>query len=313
MQYKKGLKLAAWVGFFLITAVIVTTFTFSAAAAPPCGTPNGGPCPEPTATLEPSPTPDSPTPTPAPQPSPTPDSGGGGWTLVWNDEFNGPDINLNNWTYDLGVGDNGWGNAELQNYTDRSENARIENGALIIEARNERYRAQEYTSARLKTEGLHSFTYGRIEARMKLPYGQGIWPAFWTLGSNISTVGWPQSGEIDIMEHIGREPNNIYGTVHGPGYAAAESVGNMYTESNPDYVDTFHVYAIEWEADQIRWYVDDTLYGTVTPNDVPGEWVFDHDFFLILNVAVGGYWPGYPDETTVFPQQLIVDYVRVYQ
>lgn len=275
-----------------------------AMAAPPCGTPNGGPCPTSTPGSNPTATPPL-TATATPNP--------GGWTLVWSDEFDGPNINSSNWTYDIGWGQNGWGNAELQYYTDRTQNARIENGMLVIEARKERFRAQQYTSARLKTQSLQTFTYGRIEARMQLPYGQGIWPAFWSLGSDITEVGWPNSGEIDIMEHIGREPQNIYGTVHGPGYSGADSVGNSYTLTSGSVSTEFHVYAIEWEPDEIRWYIDDILYGTITPDDVPGMWVFDHDFFLILNVAVGGYWPGYPDETTIFPQFMRVDYVRVYQ
>jgi beta-glucanase (GH16 family) len=231
-------------------------------------------------------------------------------TLVWSDEFAGPNINLNNWTYDIGGG--GWGNNEYEYYTDRPENSRIENGMLVIEARAERMRGRNYTSARLKTQGLQTFTYGRIEARIQVPYGQGIWPAFWMLGSDITTVGWPNSGEIDIMEHIGREPYNVYGTVHGPNYSGANGVGNFITLSQP-VTNSFHEFAIEWTPTEIRWYLDNVQYHSVTPNTVPGAWVFNHDFFLILNVAVGGYWPGYPDATTVFPQRMTVDYVRVYQ
>ena len=236
------------------------------------------------------------------------------WLLVWSDEFDGEDINTENWTYD--IGGSGWGNAELQYYTDRPENARIEDGELVIEAQREEERIQgrEYTSARLKTQGLQTWTYGRIEARMQIPTGQGIWPAFWMLGDNITTNSWPGCGEIDIMENIGREPQLVHGTVHGPGYSGANGVGNSYP--HPDgaaFADDFHVYAVEWEPEEIRWYVDDAHYGTVTVDDVPGEWVYDHPFFIILNVAVGGHWPGYPDDTTVFPQQLRVDYVRVYE
>jgi beta-glucanase (GH16 family) len=236
------------------------------------------------------------------------------WLLVWSDDFDGEDINAENWTYD--IGGSGWGNAELQYYTDRPENTRIEDGELVIEARREEERIQgrEYTSARLKTQGLQTWTYGRIEARMQIPTGQGIWPAFWMLGDNITTVSWPGCGEIDIMENIGSEPGMVHGTVHGPGYSGANGVGNSYPHPEGEaFADDFHVYAIEWEPEEIRWYVDDAHYGTVTIDDVPGEWVYDHPFFLILNVAVGGHWPGYPDETTVFPQQLRVDYVRVYE
>ncbi|MCA9994319.1 MAG: glycoside hydrolase family 16 protein [Anaerolineales bacterium] len=163
------------------------------------------------------------------------------------------------------------------------------------------------------TEGLKEFAYGRIEARIKVPHGNGLWPAFWALGNDIGQVGWPQSGELDIMEHIGREPANLYGTVHGPGYSGANGVGGSYTMPSGSLSDNFHIFAVEWETNAIRWYIDGINYMTVTPNDVPGDWVFDHPFFLILNVAVGGNWPGSPDGTTVFPQQMLVDYVRVYQ
>jgi beta-glucanase (GH16 family) len=232
------------------------------------------------------------------------------WELVWNDEFESETINPENWTYDLGA--SGWGNNELQNYTDREENARIEDGILIIEAREEEYKASDYTSARLKTQMLHSWTYGRIEARMKLPTGQGIWSAFWILGDDIATSSWPDCGEIDIMENIGA-PKTVYGTVHGPGYSGGDGVGSSYYSSGTSFADEFHTYAVEWQPDQISWYVDDVLFNTVTDADVNGAWVYDHDFFVILNLAVGGLWPGYPDETTVFPQQLLVDYVRVYR
>ncbi len=236
------------------------------------------------------------------------------WLLVWSDEFDGDSINAENWTYD--IGGTGWGNAELQYYTDRPENARLEDGELVIEARweEERIQGREYTSARLKTQGLQTWTYGRIEARMQIPTGQGIWPAFWMLGEDITTVSWPGCGEIDIMENIGSQPKIVHGTVHGPGYSGANGVGNSYPHpEGAAFADDFHVYAVEWEPEEIRWYVDDEHYGTVTVDDVPGEWVYDHPFFIILNVAVGGHWPGYPDETTVFPQQLRIDYVRVYE
>jgi beta-glucanase (GH16 family) len=232
------------------------------------------------------------------------------WTLVWSDEFDGETLNTRNWLFDKGAG--GWGNNEWQYYTDRPENVRIENGVLIIEARNEEYLAWKYTSARIKTHYLQSWTYGRIEARIKLPVGgKGIWPAFWMLGENIATARWPTCGEIDIMENIGN-PTTVYGTVHGPGYAGGNAISKAFV-STVDLSADFHIYAVEWEADEIRWYVDDQLYHTVRREQVPGEWVFNHPFFIILNLAVGGNWPGYPDETTIFPQQLQVDYVRVYQ
>nr|WP_245668902.1 glycoside hydrolase family 16 protein [Chloroflexus islandicus] len=241
-----------------------------------------------------------------PEPAPTVSP----WTLVWSDEFDGEALNPRNWLFDKGAG--GWGNNEWQFYTDRPENARIENGVLVIEARNEEYLAWEYTSARIKTHYLHAWTYGRIEARIRLPPGgKGIWPAFWMLGENVATARWPNCGEIDIMENIG-DPTTVHGSVHGPGYSAGNAITKSFT-SPVSLADDFHLYAVEWEPDEIRWYVDDQLYHTLRREQTPGEWVFDHPFFIILNLAVGGNWPGYPDETTVFPQQMLVDYVRVYQ
>jgi beta-glucanase (GH16 family) len=233
-----------------------------------------------------------------------------GWPLVWHDEFDGPGLDTAKWTRETG-GD-GWGNAELEFYTDRGDNARIEAGQLVIEARRQQAGGRDYTSARLKTRGAPggAWQYGRIEARIQIPRGQGLWPAFWMLGDKC--VRWPDCGEIDIMENIGREPNQVHGTVHGPGYSGAQGVTTAHA-SKGAFADEFHVYAIEWEADAIRWYVDDTLYKTVTPKDLPGRWVYDHPFFIILNVAVGGNWPGNPDSTTVLPQAMRVDYVRVYQ
>lgn len=237
------------------------------------------------------------------------------WNLVWSDEFDAGFIDRTNWTFDTG---GRWG-SELQYY--RPENARVEvvevsgeaASCLVIETRAERYRGHSYTSARLKTEGLHAWAYGRFEARIKIPSGQGMWPAFWILGENITTVGWPECGEIDIMENIGREPNTSHGAVHGPGYTGADSVGGQIELKTP-VSDAFHVFALEWEPDEIRWYVDDVGFLTVKPEDiVRGPWVFDHPFFIILNVAVGGDWAGPPDATTEFPQRMYVDYVRVYQ
>ena len=161
---------------------------------------------------------------------------------------------------------------------------------------------------------VQAWQYGRIEARMKLPYGQGIWPAFWMLGENFNQAGWPGAGEIDIMEHIGKEPDRIHGTVHAPGYyGGKEGTTTTFIIPTGSLTDDFHIYAIEWEENEIRWYFDDQQYFKLTPNDVPDTWIFDHPFFIILNLAVGGRWPGYPDKTTVFPQFLTVDYVRVYQ
>lgn len=240
-----------------------------------------------------------------------------GWTLVWSDEFDGPAgsrPDASRWVAE--TGGHGWGNNELEYYTDRPENASMDgNGSLVITARAEAYMGNDYTSARLKTQGTFEQTYGRFEARLDIPAGQGIWPAFWTLGNDIGSVNWPNCGEIDIMENIGREPTIVHGTLHGPGYSGGNGIGESYSLPNDEpFGAAYHVYAIEWEESVVRWYVDGTLYQTRTPADLPGgaEWVYDHPFFMLLNVAVGGQWPGNPDGTTTFPQQMLVDYVRVY-
>jgi beta-glucanase (GH16 family) len=238
--------------------------------------------------------------------------------LVWSDEFDGelgesPDSTR--WTYDIGTGVNGWGNAQLEYDTDHPDNVSLDGeGNLAITAIEESYMGSDYTSARIKTEGLFQHAYGRFEARIKLPVGQGIWPAFWLLGSDIGTVGWPDCGEIDIMEYLGHQPNRVYGTLHGPDYSGGSSVGGSYTLPDGAFNDDFHVFAIDWDLDSVTWSVDGQDYMTITSSDIPSgeEWVFDHDFFIILNVAVGGYWPGSPDATTEFPQTMLVDYVRVY-
>lgn len=244
------------------------------------------------------------------------------WELVWSDEFEGEagtPINAEYWTCE--VGGAGWGNREMQYYTQSTENAALDgSGALVITAREENpenyscwYGACTYTSARCITKGKVEFTYGRVEARIKIPRGQGIWPAFWMLGANFDQVGWPNSGEIDILENVGFEPKTVHGTVHGPGYSGGSGIGGAY-HSTEDFADDYHIYAIDWDADAIRWYVDGVLYNIFTPAELGNrKWVFDHDFFLLLNVAVGGQWPGYPDETTILPQSMFVDYVRVYK
>lgn len=237
------------------------------------------------------------------------------WTLVWNDEFTGPagqSPASSKWGYDIGTD---WGNAQLEYDTDRPSNVSLDgSGHLAITAREEYYMGQPYTSARIVTRDRYEPTYGRVEARIKLPVGQGIWPAFWLLGSDFASVGWPECGEIDIMEFLGHETNTIHGTIHGPGYSGGGGIGQSYTLDSGQFNTGFHIFAIEWEEDVIRWYVDTALYQTLTPADLEGnEWVFDHPFYIILNVAVGGNWPGPPDGTTVFPQTMLIDYVRVYQ
>jgi beta-glucanase (GH16 family) len=233
-----------------------------------------------------------------------------GWKMIWSDEFEGMTINPKNWVYDKGG--NGWGNAEMEYYTDRPENARVENGLLIIEARMEQYQGLPYTSARMTTRKMREFQYGHIEARMKLPNGQGIWPAFWLLGGN---AAWPAGGEIDILEFIGKTPDTVYQTAHGPGYAGTKGISSHFVMTADTLKNDFHVFAVDWTENEIHWSVDGQEVFKVTPDKIPAgsQWVFDHPFFIILNVAVGGGWPGYPDSTTIFPQQLQVDYVRVYQ
>jgi len=249
-----------------------------------------------------------PAPTPPP---PTPLPPLDGWTLRWHDEFDGDKIDPANWTYDLG-GD-GWGNGEMQNYTSRPENARLENGNLVIEARQEKYNGSYYTSTRLKSQGLQEFQYGRLEARLKVPAGKGFWPAFWMLGSNFTKVGWPDCGEIDIMEYIGKEPDLIMGTLHGPGYSGALGI-SKWNRQKFNIADDFHTYVIEWDENQITWFFDDVPYHTVTRADV-GErpWAFDQPFFFIINLAVGGTLGGMVSPQTAFPAQYLIDYVRVYE
>ena len=241
-----------------------------------------------------------------------------GWKLVWSDEFEGPRGSLpspERWVFE--TGGHGFGNNQLEYDTARSENAALDGqGQLVITARQEEYMGKRYTSARLKTQGKFERTYGRYEARMRLPRGQGIWPAFWMLGGDIARVSWPGCGEIDIMENIGREPSRVHGTLHGPGYSGGSGIGAPFDLADgAAFADAFHVFAIEWEDEVVRWYVDGALYQTRTPRDLPSgaAWVYDHPFFLLLNLAVGGQWPGSPDASTTFPQQLIVDYVRVYE
>ena len=274
----------------------------------------------------------------APAPAPS------GWRLVWSDEFDGPDgaaPDPSKWTFE--VGGDGFGNHELEYYTSRRENSRLEGGALAIVARRETYsgalgddgtyvtprlsvqdRLQSfmgwlgvnpYTSARLTTFGKFAMRYGRAEARLKIPAGRGLWPVFWLLGADIVSKGWPECGEIDIMENVGHELDTVHGTIHGPGYSGGDSIGASYVLRRGAFADAYHVFAVEWEPAAVRFSVDGSLYETLTPADVPkgSRWVFDHPFFVILNLAVGGDCPGSPDPSLQFPKTLLVDYVRVYE
>lgn len=238
------------------------------------------------------------------------------WKLMWSDEFSGPQGQspaASSWTFD--VGGDGWGNQQLEFDTARPENVSLDGeGHLAITARQESYGGRAYTSGRLKTEGLQAWTSGRFESRIKVPVGQGLWPAFWMLGSNISSVGWPYCGEIDVMEIRGSAPRVVWGSLHGPGYSGGAPISASHTA--PAGLDQdFHVYAVEWEDQHIAFELDGTVYKEVTPQDLPPgtTWVFDHPFFILLNLAVGGAFGGDPNAETVFPQSMLVDYVRVYQ
>lgn len=236
-----------------------------------------------------------------------------GMTLVWQDEFEGESLNLEDWTFERGTGSNGWGNNELQFY--REENTSLQDGYLIITAKEEDYEGREYTSSRIVTQGKQSFQYGRIDIRAALPNGQGIWPALWMLGESFSTVSWPACGEIDIMEMIGGgdgRDNKVHGTIHWDNAGSYASYGQSVTLEEGIFSDEFHVFSIVWDETSITWYLDDVQFNVVdiTPENLSE---FQEEFFFIFNVAVGGNWPGSPDATTEFPQRMIVDYVRVFQ
>lgn len=233
--------------------------------------------------------------------------------LVLEQEFEtdgAPDPSV--WGYDIGTGENGWGNQELQYYTSRLENVKVDNGVLLITAREESFEGSSYTSARLVTKDLFEQQYGRFEARIRLPWGRGIWPAFWMLGADIDENPWPGAGEIDIMEYRGQDPSVLIGSVHGPGYSAVEAISKEFVLENDRFDTGFHIFGIEWGPRYINFYVDDVLYNQITPEDVPGEWVFDKPFYILMNLAVGGNFVGSPNEETEFPQTMLVDYVRVY-
>ena len=234
--------------------------------------------------------------------------------LVMQDEFdiNGAP-NSAIWNYNIGTGDNGWGNNELEYYTNSSENIKVVDGMLQIIAKKQAFMGSQYTSARILTKGLFEQKQGRFEARIKMPYGKGMWPAFWLLGANSDEVVWPQCGEIDIMEYKGQEPTITHGTVHGPGYSGANAITKSYDLINDRFDTDFHIFGIEWGEKYINFYVDDVLYNQITPDKVTGEWVYDHPFYIILNLAVGGNYVGSPNSATPFPQTMYVDYVRVYQ
>jgi beta-glucanase (GH16 family) len=300
-------------------ATVIALAVFFCAGLPGCGTtePLADP-PSADKAVPPSPADTRPTTSPASADRP-------GWKLTWSDEFDGPDgsqADPAKWTYDIG-GD-GWGNHEFEYYTHDLTNSVIKDGKLYLIAtdRDTRkyyawYGRAMFTSARITTRGKFSQKYGRFEARIKVPQGLGMWPAFWMLGADYPQVEWPQCGEIDIMENIGDEPSVVHGTLHAPGRGIYmdEGFGGDYTLPNAKALaDHFHVYAVEWEPSVFRFYFDDILYKTITRLNVPNrsQWVWDHPFFILLNLAVGGDWPLPPDFTTRFPKSMAVDYVRVY-
>lgn len=238
-----------------------------------------------------------------------------GMTLLWSDEFDAASVNEDDWCFEIGNGDWGWGNNELEFY--RKENTLIENGHLVIQAREQNYGGFNYTSSRMITKGKFNFTHGRVDIRAVLPEGQGIWPALWMLGENISSVGWPRCGEIDIMELIGHQASTVHGTVHYAnsngdrimnGTSRSLSGGEKFSEE-------FHVFTIVWKEDSIDWFLDDQKFHGVSRSSLgtSNPYPFNNDFFFIFNVAVGGTWPGSPDGSTIFPQNMIVDYIRVFQ
>jgi beta-glucanase (GH16 family) len=264
--------------------------------------------------------------TASPSPGPTATSNPD-MVLVWGDEFDEPagtPPHPDHWGYAHGDGTAesiaGWGNNELEFYTELADNAATDGaGNLVITARvadpglDCYYGPCKYTSARLLTSGKYELQYGRVEARIKVPSGVGLWPAFWMLGTNIGSVGWPDSGEIDVMENVGRQPNKLYGTLHGPGYSGSNGFGTTIDLPGP-VADDFHIFAVDWREDHIAWSVDGTEYHTATPEDVaPNEWAYNHPFYLLLNLAVGGNFGGPVSPDTAFPASMLVDYVRIYQ
>jgi beta-glucanase (GH16 family) len=239
------------------------------------------------------------------------------WQLMWQDEFEGPagqSPDSTKWRFDIGTGVNGWGNEQLEYDTDRPENVSLDGeGHLAITAIEESYGGQPYTSGRINTSGLFAQTRGRFQARIHLPVGQGIWPAFWLLGANFDKLGWPDCGEIDIMEYRGQEPRIVHGSLHGPRYSGGNAVTGRLDFDQP-FDEGFHVFAVDWDENSVTWTVDGDAYQKRTPSDLPSgaSWVFNHDFFIILNVAVGGHFVGDPDTSTTFPQTMLIDWVRVY-
>ncbi len=238
-----------------------------------------------------------------------------GYTLAWADEFSGTTVDQSAWNFETGNGTNGWGNHELEYYTNSTNNIFVSNGNLIIEARKQAIGGQNYSSGRMTTFGKKNFQFGRIDMRAKLPVAKGLWPALWMLGSNINTTPWPACGELDMMELIGVNPSTVYGTMHWNSASNVHgSRGSSFNLPSGNFSHQFHVFSLIWVQDQVQWLVDDQVYLTTTRADVgAANYPFNAPEFLIFNVAVGGDWPGAPDANTTFPQRMFVDYVRVFQ
>lgn len=236
-----------------------------------------------------------------------------GYEQLWSDEFSGTQIDNSLWGYDIGGG--GWGNNELEYYTDSPKNSYVSSGNLVIEARKESFLGREYTSARIISKGKKDFTFGRVDIRAKLPKGQGIWPALWMLGKKIDQTNWPNCGEIDIMELLGHEPSKIYGTVHyGPiGSSTSTTKTSNYKLPSGDFSDSYHVFSLNWSQDNMEVLIDDVSMLKTDRTQIGAIYPFNEPFFMLFNVAVGGNWPGGPDISTVFPQQMLVDYIRVFK
>ena len=238
-----------------------------------------------------------------------------GYTLVWQDEFNDSTLNQDDWNYEIGNGSNGWGNNELQYYTSANTSLVLDD-FLVIEAKEESFAGYNYTSSRLTTQNKQSFQYGRVDIRAVVPEGQGIWPALWMLGDDITSVSWPACGEMDIMELVGHEPSKVHATVHfGNDFSVHQYIGSSYSLSNGEkFSEAFHVFSLIWQEDYIQFLVDDQVIHEFTPSGTGNQpYPFNDTFFFIFNVAVGGNWPGSPNASTVFPQRMIVDYIRVFQ
>jgi beta-glucanase (GH16 family) len=241
--------------------------------------------------------------------------GGGGasppppWQLVWSDEFDGAALDTTKWAIDTG---NGFGTGQQDYDTARPDNVSVAGGQLVLTALSESYQGASYTSGRIESNGHFSQAYGRFEASIQLPQGQGMWPAFWLLGDDYAQVGWPQCGEIDVMENRGADPTTVYGSLHGPG--GDNHVAAYALPGSTSFADGLHQFAVEWEPGEVRWYVDGQLYATLSSDTFPRSqpWVFDHPFFIVLDLAVGGQFGGNVNASTAFPQAMRVDYVRVY-